>query len=105
MILLMALATLLAADGPLSPGDHTRGLEVDKRARSYLVHVPKSYDGTKPFPVVLIFHGGASNAEQMVRFCGLSEKADQAGFLAVYPNGTGRLERSLTWNGGNCCGY
>src|SRR5437016_6447484 len=41
----------------------------------------------------------------MVRFCGLNEKADRAGFLAVYPSGTGRLERALTWNGGNCCGY
>ena len=41
----------------------------------------------------------------MVRFCGLNEKADQEGFIAVYPNGTGRLEPMLTWNGGNCCGY
>jgi polyhydroxybutyrate depolymerase len=40
----------------------------------------------------------------MVAFTGLNEKADEAGFLAVYPNGTGE-KRSLTWNGGNCCGY
>src|SRR5262249_41276708 len=65
----------------------------------------KSYDGTRPFPVVLAFHGGGSNAGQMVRFSGLNDKADQAGFLVVYPNGTGRLEQALTWNGGNCCGY
>src|SRR4051812_40438751 len=102
MILLMALANLFAADVPLSPGDHTRVLEVEKRTRNYLVHVPKAYDGNTPFPVVLIFHGGASSAEQMVRFCGLNEKAEQAGFLAVYPNGTGRTEKILTWNGGNC---
>src|SRR5437868_10313807 len=100
-----AFALLAAADGPLGPGDHTRSLEVDKQTRAYLVHVPKSYDGTKPFSVVLAFHGGLSNAEQMVRFCGLNTKADQAGFLVVYPSGTGRLERALTWNGGNCCGY
>jgi polyhydroxybutyrate depolymerase len=35
----------------------------------------------------------------------MSEKADQAGFIAVYPSGSGRLPRALTWNGGNCCGY
>ena len=29
----------------------------------------------------------------MVRFCGLSEKADKEGFIAVYPNGT------AGWNG------
>jgi polyhydroxybutyrate depolymerase len=41
----------------------------------------------------------------MVPFCGLNEKSDQAGFIAVYPNGTGPGDRALTWNGGNCCGY
>jgi polyhydroxybutyrate depolymerase len=56
-------------------------------------------------PVVLIFHGGASNAEQMVRFSGMNDKADNAGFIAVYPNGTGRDDKLLTWNGGNCCGF
>ena len=89
----------------LTPGDHTRSLVVANRERSYLVHVPRSYDGLKPVSVVLAFHGGASNAAQMVHFCGLNEKADEAGFLVVYPNGTGRTEQFLTWNAGNCCGY
>jgi polyhydroxybutyrate depolymerase len=32
--------------------------------------------------------------------------ADEEGFLAVYPDGTGRFgERLLTWNAGGCCGY
>ena len=101
--LLLILVTATA--DRLQPGDHTRTLTVDERERSYLVHVPKSYDDTKPMPVVLAFHGGGSNAEQMVRFCGLNGKADEAGFIAVYPNGTGRLLRMLTWNAGNCCGY
>ena len=46
-----------------------------------------------------------SNAQQTVRYTGLNDKADQAGFVAVYPNGTGRWERMLTWNAGNCCGF
>jgi polyhydroxybutyrate depolymerase len=89
----------------LTPGDHTRSLVVAGRERSYLVHVPRSYDPAKPVAVVLAFHGGGSNAWQMVHFCGLNEKADEAGFLVVYPNGTGRTEQLLTWNAGNCCGY
>jgi polyhydroxybutyrate depolymerase len=106
MALPVIFLTLLAAgDDPLAPGDHTRSLEVDRRSRTYLVHVPKSYDGKKGYPVVLAFHGGGSNAEQMVHFCGLNAKAEKAGFLVVYPSGTGRLEKALTWNGGNCCGY
>jgi polyhydroxybutyrate depolymerase len=106
VILTWLMAVALAADPqPLGPGDHTRTLQVDGRERSYLVHVPAKYGGKQPTPVVLAFHGGGSNAEQMVRFCGLNEKADKEGFLAVYPSGTGRFERMLTWNAGNCCGY
>lgn len=93
-----------SAYDPLIPGDHTRSLEVDGRTRTYLLHVPPSYVGTMPYPVVLAFHGGRSNARMMVAFTGLSEKADEAGFLVAYPNGTGE-KRSLTWNAGNCCGY
>ena len=33
---------------------------------------------------------------------GMSTLADQQNFIAVYPNGTGKLP---TWNAGNCCGY
>jgi polyhydroxybutyrate depolymerase len=91
--------------GQLEPGAHTQTVEVGSLTRSYVVHIPPCYDGSKPLPVVLIFHGGGSNAEQMVRFCGLNEKADKAGFIAVYPSGTGLFPKMLTWNGGNCCGY
>jgi polyhydroxybutyrate depolymerase len=56
-------------------------------------------------PVVLAFHGGGANADNMVFFSGLSEKANEAGFIVVYPNGTGRLQRMLTFNAGNCCGF
>lgn len=102
----MTLLSLAAsATDSLKPGNHTRSLEVDRRSRTYLVHVPKSYDGARPVPLVLVFHGGGSNAQQMVRFCGLNEKAEQEGFIVVYPSGTGRLASMLTWNGGNCCGY
>ena len=104
MSLAWLLSVALTAD-PLVLGDHTRTLQVEGRERSYLVHVPPKYDPQKPSPVVLIFHGGGSNAEQMIRFCGLNPKADQEGFIAVYPQGTGRFKRLLTWNGGNCCGY
>lgn len=98
------MGLLAQADG-LGPGDHTRTLTVDDRKRTYLIHVPKSYDGTQSAPMVVVFHGGGSNAAQMVEFCGMNEKADKEGFIAVYPNGTGRLEKLLTFNGGNCCDY
>lgn len=98
------LLALITAD-PLGPGDHARTLKVGDLDRKYLLHVPKQYDSKTPMPVVLAFHGGGANAEGMVKFCGLHDKADEAGFIVVYPSGTGRLEKLLTFNGGNCCGY
>ena len=37
----------------------------------------------------------------MIRITGFNAQADAAGFVAVYPNGSGR---KLAWNGGDCCG-
>ncbi|MFN6401836.1 MAG: alpha/beta hydrolase family esterase [Planctomycetota bacterium] len=105
MHLLATLAILLVADGShLSPGDSFRRLKVDGSERSYLVHVPPQYVKDTPTPVVLAFHGGGANARNMVAFSGLNQKADQSGFIVVYPDGSGRLERMLTFNAGNCCG-
>jgi polyhydroxybutyrate depolymerase len=90
----------------LPPGETTRALTHDGRRRSYTVHVPPTYDPDQPTPVVLVFHGGLGNAENAQRMTGFSAKADAEGFVAVYPNGTGRREEKLlTWNGGTCCGY
>jgi len=104
MLLPFLLSAFVAAN-PVAPGDYTRSLQLDGRTRTYIVHVPPKYDGKHPTPIVLAFHGGGSNARQMVYNCGLSEKADKEGFIVVYPNGTGSQDMRLTFNGGNCCGY
>ena len=83
----------------LGHGDHQRSLMVDGIKRSYLIHVPKSYAPDKPTPVVLALHGAAMNGSMMVWFSGLSKKADEAGFIVVYPSGTG-TGPFLTWNAG-----
>lgn len=90
----------------MKPADENiRTLEVDGRARSYLMHVPAGLPLDEPKPVVLAFHGATSNARLMRLFSGLDAKADAAGFVVVYPNGTGNLPNVLTWNGGGCCGF
>jgi|GEM_PF-105167 len=88
------------------PGDHLRTVEVGERERRYQVHVPPSYTADRETPVVIAFHGGGGNPRSMVPLSGLNEKADEAGFLVVYPYGTGtNPDRGLTFNGGECCGY
>lgn len=86
----------------ITPGQ-LRHLRVDSRDRSYLLHVPqRKPDRGDRWPVVLAFHGSGTNAVIMRQFCGLDEKADEAGFLAVFPNGSGRTPDALAFNvGGN----
>jgi polyhydroxybutyrate depolymerase len=103
--LLLLAIVLEADDGGLRPGDHARTIRVGDLDRRYLVHVPPQYDPAEPMPLMLAFHGGGANAATMAAFSGLDEKADEAGFIVVYPEGTGRLPRMLTFNAGNCCGH
>jgi polyhydroxybutyrate depolymerase len=92
-----------AAPAFLAPGNHTRSLTVDGRERTYLVHVPPRRDPARPVPVVLALHGAAMNGPMMVWFSGLNRKADEAGFVVVYPSGTG-TGPFLTWNAGGFAG-
>src|SRR5262245_31183874 len=73
----------------LDAGKHTRTLEFDGVKRSFIVHVPATYDPRKPTPVVLALHGATMTASMMEGFTGLNKKSDEAGFVVVYPNGTG----------------
>jgi polyhydroxybutyrate depolymerase len=55
---------------------------------------------------LIVLHGGGGDAESVMQMTRINERADQAGFLAVCPNGSRRFEQGLrTWNAGNCCGY
>ena len=82
----------------LRPGK-TRTLSAGGLNRKYLVHVPEGHDQNTPMPLVLALHGATMNGPMMAWFSGLNRKADEAGFMVVYPNGTGRFS-SFTWNGG-----
>ncbi len=84
------------------PGRY-RSLTVGGRERTYYFRALKGHDPKRPAPVVLALHGSTMNGPMMAWFTGLNQKADEAGFIVVYPNGTG-TDSSFTWNGGNCCG-
>lgn len=82
----------------------------DKRAWS--LHLPPSYDGSTPLPVVLVLHGGGGKKEGARRMtCPRGDTADPAcitaladreGFAVVFPDGNpGELFEELrTWNAG-----
>jgi len=63
--------------------------------REYLVHVPSSYTGQFSVPLLLALHGWQQSPTIMETMTGLSSKSDAAGFIVVYPKGTGN---PLAWN-------
>jgi len=91
----------------VKPGDYEETMVAGGKTRHYLLHVPPAYDGQQKMPLVIVLHGGGGNARSTAGMTGMSTKADKAGFIAVYPNGTGLIsdEKLLTWNAWNCCGY
>ncbi len=67
------------------PGQQDLTLKVGDRTRSYLVHVPANYDPKKPVAVVIMFHRGGGLAKDAIAQTGWDRKAEQEGFLAVFP--------------------
>lgn len=74
-------------------------LNYDGMQRSYLIHLPSHYDNQTPLPLVVVLHGGGGSPEKVEKVTGFSKKADEEGFIVVYPGGEGG-----TWNSGYCCG-
>ena len=70
-------------------------LNVNGEEREYYIYKPVDLKN-RPNPLVLAFHGGGGRARSM-DLCtgGISELADQKGFIVVYPQGKGKF-----WNDG-----
>jgi polyhydroxybutyrate depolymerase len=84
----------------LAAGDVTMTLSHGGVDRSFVLHVPASYDGKKLVPLVLDIHGLNGSAEYQKLTSGWLEKSDEQGFLVAYPSGL-----ASSWNGGAyCCG-
>lgn len=57
--------------------------------REYLLHVPGSYDRSKPAPLVISMHGGGSWPAFQMNTSRWNRLADEHGFIVVYPAGSG----------------
>jgi polyhydroxybutyrate depolymerase len=67
--------------------DYTATLEWAGFERTYHVHVPASYDGTSPVPLVVGLHYGLGNAKIFQDLSGFDAVADREGFIIAYPEG------------------
>jgi polyhydroxybutyrate depolymerase len=63
--------------------------------RSYLLHVPESYNPAVPAPLVISLHGFAEWPAHQMQVSHWNDLADRYGFLVVYPCGS---EVPLRWH-------
>ncbi|MDB5121637.1 MAG: phospholipase [Sphingobacteriales bacterium] len=82
-------------------------ITIDGRERTFLLNLPPNYYESSGFSLVIAMHGGGGSANQFESTSKLTEKANKAQFIVVYPNGIkgAGLLGLQTWNAGGCCGY
>ena len=76
----------------------TQTITVGGMSRSFIRHIPQSYTGKTPVPVVIDFHplGGSGSGQK--NLSGWATLGDSKGFITIFPNGVGN-----SWNVGRCC--
>jgi len=74
--------------------------------RGFLLHLPEEYSGESDLPLIIAMHGGFGSPINIQNQSQLSVKADEEGFIVVYPEGVkGGVLDIRTWNAGWCCGH
>jgi polyhydroxybutyrate depolymerase len=86
----------------LKSGDPTRSITVGTLKRTYILHIPSTYDGKKPVPLVVDFHplGGSGTLES--GSSPYKAVTDPEGVITAYPDGMSGPSRGA-WNVGPCC--
>lgn len=98
---------LVAGERIGAAGRYEIRLEHGGQQRMALIHVPRSWQAAAATPLVMALHGGGGGALYQAddaRY-GLISKSEQAGFIAVFPNGISPARSGMlaTWHAGNCC--
>lgn len=76
--------------------DYMDSVVVDGVSRSFMVHLPPGYNGTRALPVVMAFHGLGMNSTMMYGLTGFTGLADRKNFIVVFPNSAaGRFQDGL----------
>lgn len=88
----LPLGVALIAIVTISVFDRTNGTIVSAgEKREYLLHVPDTYDGAVPTPLVISLHAGATWPAHQKNLSRWNRLTDEHGFIVVYPSGTPQL--------------
>ena len=71
---------------PLNADDIIVTTEFDDLERTFRVHVPASYDGSLPVPLVFVLHDFSGSGLDVQNLTGIDLLADERGYIAVFPD-------------------
>jgi polyhydroxybutyrate depolymerase len=77
-------------------------VQVGAVSRNFVLHVPKSYDGTKPVPLIVDLHGLGSSGMKELQDSPYPAVTDAEGVLIAFPDGL-KGPLGTAWNLGPCC--
>ena len=86
----------------LSPGDSTQTVQVGSVSRSFVLHVPKSFDGTKLVPLIVDLHGLGSSGMTELQSSPYPAITDPEGVVMAFPDGL-KGPLGTAWDLGPCC--
>ena len=72
-------------------------------ARPVDVHVPASYDPSRPAPLLLLLHGYSASGKEIDAYFDLAAAAERQGFVYATPDGTRDSQGNRFWNATDAC--
>lgn len=87
----------------LPAGDAPKTLMLAGKSRSYVLHVPAAYDGKKPVPLILDFHGLGGDGSGERNGSPYPAQTDADGVIVAFPTGLPGPGQQNAWNVGPCC--
>jgi polyhydroxybutyrate depolymerase len=90
VLILIGLPAVLALTGAMTFFVHNRNngsIVSSGQKREYLLYVPRSYDRTRPTPLVISMHGAGGWPVQQMELSGWNRLAESQRFIVVYPAG------------------
>ena len=93
LVLTILIATLISTDAlaiELKTGvilNRRYNFTLARKELEYTLYIPKSYDNTKEYPLVVTLHGLRSNPNQIIRYPNLQQLAEKHNYIIVAPMG------------------
>ena len=53
--------------------------------QNYVLYIPKTYDSSKPAPLIILLHGLRSNPTQIINYSGIISEAEKRGYVIAAP--------------------